>query len=245
MICGLLCNPGLFAWLSLGKIPGDFWWHLRTGQLIVNSGQIPSVDALTFTRAGQPYTTQTWLMQAIYYLPNRAGDLPLMVFFHRIVIVAGYALVELACFAESSGEAASCISGNLLCPFSGCDQLGAQTAVSIVPMLRFAGLHSGEASRPRREGHMDTTYPVRGLGQPARGVYFRVVLLRAYLLAALVRCFRTPRASVREALPLILSTLLSLACLSLIPVDRSGFWSMPRACCEAALGKAWLRSGCR
>ena len=30
----------------------DFWWHLRTGQLIVDTGAIPKVDPFSFTAAG-------------------------------------------------------------------------------------------------------------------------------------------------------------------------------------------------
>ena len=33
----------------------DFWWHLRTGQLIAESGQVPRADPFSFTAAGRTW----------------------------------------------------------------------------------------------------------------------------------------------------------------------------------------------
>ena len=46
----------------LGVFPlkdADFYWHLRTGDLIRKTGQIPRVDFYTFTRQGRPGSTCT------------------------------------------------------------------------------------------------------------------------------------------------------------------------------------------
>ncbi len=77
--------------------PADFWWHVRTGQIIVQTGQIPTTDLLTFTRAGQPWTNQGWLMQVFLYLVFRAGGLPLVLFVHALTIATGYLLIQRAC----------------------------------------------------------------------------------------------------------------------------------------------------
>ncbi|WP_240906955.1 tetratricopeptide repeat protein [Paludisphaera rhizosphaerae] len=41
----------------------DFYWHLRTGDLIRRFGQIPRVDFYTFTRAGTPWIDLHWIFQ--------------------------------------------------------------------------------------------------------------------------------------------------------------------------------------
>jgi len=84
--------------------PADFWWHVRTGQIIVATGQIPTTDLFTFTRAGQPWTNQGWLMQVFLYLILWAGGLPLILASHAITITAGYLLVELACLRAAGGR---------------------------------------------------------------------------------------------------------------------------------------------
>ncbi len=77
--------------------PADFWWHVRTGQIIATTGQIPTTDLFTFTRAGETWINQAWLMQVLLYLELRLGGLPFVLFAHALVITAGYLLVELAC----------------------------------------------------------------------------------------------------------------------------------------------------
>jgi hypothetical protein len=73
--------------------PNDFWWHLRTGRMIVETGSIPTTDQFSFTRAGQPWTNQAWLMQAGYDLLHGAGGLPLIILVHALTITAGYSLL--------------------------------------------------------------------------------------------------------------------------------------------------------
>src|SRR5262245_16298854 len=50
----------------LGVFPlkdADFHWHLRTGDLIRRTGQIPTVDFYTFTREGVPWIDLHWIFQ--------------------------------------------------------------------------------------------------------------------------------------------------------------------------------------
>jgi hypothetical protein len=44
----------------------DFWWHLRTGKLIFESG-IPRNDPFSWTAAGKAWVTHEWLSEAIIY----------------------------------------------------------------------------------------------------------------------------------------------------------------------------------
>lgn len=46
----------------------DFWWQLRTGELIVRTGSIPTRDPFSWTAAGQPWTVHEWLTEVLFYL---------------------------------------------------------------------------------------------------------------------------------------------------------------------------------
>ncbi|MCJ7490620.1 MAG: hypothetical protein MUP15_00415 [Dehalococcoidia bacterium] len=48
------------------KVDPDFWWHLRTGKLIVESG-IPRHDPFSWTAAGKAWVTHEWLSEVIIY----------------------------------------------------------------------------------------------------------------------------------------------------------------------------------
>lgn len=46
----------------------DFWWQLKTGELIVRTGAIPHHDVFSWTAAGQPWTVHEWLTEVLFYL---------------------------------------------------------------------------------------------------------------------------------------------------------------------------------
>ncbi|WP_240911365.1 tetratricopeptide repeat protein [Paludisphaera soli] len=69
--------------LTLGFLLGvfrlkdtDFYWHLRTGNLIRQSGQIPRVDFYTFTRAGSPWIDLHWIFQVAISWVYEQGGVP-------------------------------------------------------------------------------------------------------------------------------------------------------------------------
>lgn len=46
----------------------DFYWHLKTGELIVTTGQLPWHDVFTYTNSGNHWVLSEWLSQVIFYL---------------------------------------------------------------------------------------------------------------------------------------------------------------------------------
>ena len=42
----------------------DTWWHLRTGEWILEHGRIPQTDPFSFTRLGEDWRIPGWLVQA-------------------------------------------------------------------------------------------------------------------------------------------------------------------------------------
>src|SRR6266480_414995 len=80
---------GLLALAARGVSDPDVWWHLRTGQLMFESHQIPHLDPYSFTRAGQPWINHEWLSQVTMYAMYRlAGWGGLIVAFAAIVAIS-------------------------------------------------------------------------------------------------------------------------------------------------------------
>ena len=47
---------------------GDFWWHLKTGEYILNTRSIPKTDFFSFTNYGKAWVAHEWLSEAIFYV---------------------------------------------------------------------------------------------------------------------------------------------------------------------------------
>jgi hypothetical protein len=59
---------------SIGPIEdGDIFWHLKTGQSIVETGEIPRIDSFSFTRTGSPWHAHEWLSDVIFYAMYASG----------------------------------------------------------------------------------------------------------------------------------------------------------------------------
>lgn len=64
----------------------DFWWHLRTGQYILETRSIPHTDMFSTVKFGSEWVTHEWLSEVlmywIYHVANYAG---LIAFFAAII----------------------------------------------------------------------------------------------------------------------------------------------------------------
>lgn len=49
-----------------GRADPDTWWHLRTGQLILDTASIPSYDPFSWTASGRPWVPHEWLSQVAF-----------------------------------------------------------------------------------------------------------------------------------------------------------------------------------
>jgi len=100
-------RPVLVALLALtfllGCFPmGDFdvWWHLRTGQLILERGSVPRLDLFTYTNANRPWIDLYWLFQIGLALLYRVGGAQALVLGKA---VCGVAIVALSLVARRKG----------------------------------------------------------------------------------------------------------------------------------------------
>jgi hypothetical protein len=62
----LLALAGLSALIV--SIPAhDLWWQLRTGQIIAQTGRLPTRDVFSYTARGEPWLVHEWLTELIFY----------------------------------------------------------------------------------------------------------------------------------------------------------------------------------
>ncbi|NTU81728.1 MAG: hypothetical protein HGA45_20510 [Chloroflexales bacterium] len=81
--------------------PHDFWWHMATGRVIVQTGQIPTTDSFSYTRAGEPFYNQSWLAQVGMFGLHQLGGVPLLVLAQALVIAFAYGLLLRLCIRRS------------------------------------------------------------------------------------------------------------------------------------------------
>ena len=68
----LLVYTFFAAAACVGFTDPDFWWHLRTGQFIVETGSIPKADPFSFTAAGSHWIAHEWLSDLLMYTTESA-----------------------------------------------------------------------------------------------------------------------------------------------------------------------------
>lgn len=65
----------LFALATRAPTDTDTWWHLRTGELILQTGTLPRADPFSHTRFGHTWDNPNWIAQVALALSYRAlGD---------------------------------------------------------------------------------------------------------------------------------------------------------------------------
>lgn len=81
---------GLFLMTLRPITDPDFWWHLRTGQYIVQTGSVPSSDPFSFTKPGHSWIAHEWLIEVIFYGLFQIGDYGLLILFFSLIITGAF-----------------------------------------------------------------------------------------------------------------------------------------------------------
>ena len=71
----------------------DFWWHLKTGQIIWQQKAFQDKEIYSFTAAGRPYVDHEWLFQVIQYALYSNGGALAVILFKCALLSAAYLLV--------------------------------------------------------------------------------------------------------------------------------------------------------
>jgi hypothetical protein len=195
----------------------DLWWHLRTGQWIVETGHVPHSDPFSFTRAGHAWVSHEWLSEVVYYeLWKHVGAAGLIVF-SAIITTAGFMLLYLRCPGKKHWAAAATVFGALAsAPSWGVrPQMFTFTLASLLLWLLEAG-----QDRPRLLFWIPPLF-LLWLNLHA-GFALGLALLLAYGVGLIMESAvgNTPW---QEARPIIWRVLLLLlACLAVVPLNPSG-----------------------
>src|SRR4026208_808948 len=79
----------LLAFASRPLSDGDFWFHLKTGEYILATGQVPKQELFSFTSFGTPWIAHGWLAGAIFYaIYSKLGFYPLIFLFSLLAALA-------------------------------------------------------------------------------------------------------------------------------------------------------------
>jgi hypothetical protein len=71
----------------------DLWWHVKTGELILDGGSIPDRDVFSFTAAGAPWINHEWLSEVVLAGAFRFGGDRGMVALRLALLAAGCGLL--------------------------------------------------------------------------------------------------------------------------------------------------------
>ncbi|MGH9579353.1 MAG: hypothetical protein ACRD2R_00040 [Terriglobales bacterium] len=209
----------LFALAVRPIVIPDFWWHLRTGQLVVESGSIPHSDPFSFTSEGKEWVTNAWLSQVVMYLSYRVAGWGGPIVLFAALITAAFGMV----WRRMAGRPYVAGAALFLGAFSTAPHWGVNSqALSIVLASAFLVLLDGYT----RDGK------VRQLSWMPLLMVLWVNLHPAYLLGPALCLLvgaglaldelaeeRGWRAAGRRMAPLALA---ALACLAVVPLNPNG-----------------------
>jgi hypothetical protein len=88
----LLVFLGSFLFLLRPIGDPDFWWHIKTGQLILQNHQIPFFDYFSFTAYGKPWIAHEWLSEVLLYSTYRLGGVLLTQIIFSLFTLAAFGL---------------------------------------------------------------------------------------------------------------------------------------------------------
>jgi hypothetical protein len=81
----------------------DHWWHMLTGRLVLETGEVPGADPFSFTFRGAPWTNWEWLAGVVMHLAwSAAGPLGLTLL--RALAFGGTVLVALRHWGRMGGR---------------------------------------------------------------------------------------------------------------------------------------------
>jgi hypothetical protein len=88
---------GLFTMAARGMADPDAWWHLRTGQLILQNHAVFHSDPFSFTRFGQPWINHEWLSDVLLFGIYRVAGLGGLIVTFVAIIAVSFLLVYWRC----------------------------------------------------------------------------------------------------------------------------------------------------
>ncbi len=208
---------GLLAMTARTATDPDLWWHLRTGQWIVETGHVPHSDPFSFTRGGSPWVSHEWLSEVVLFeLWKHAGPRGLIAF-SSIITTAGFLFLYLRCPGKPHWAAAATVLG----AWASAPTWGARPQMftfTLASLLLFL-IERGE-NRPRLLLFIPPLFLLWINLHAGFALGPALLFLYAAGLAFESIAGTTPWQQTRPIVVRILMT--TLACLALVPLNPSG-----------------------
>ena len=87
----------MFITLTVGKwftgapfVDFDYWWHLATGNWILDHHRVPIADPFSWSAGGRNWIAHEWLSEAVLALVVRAGGYAAAIVFTAVMVLVGY-----------------------------------------------------------------------------------------------------------------------------------------------------------
>lgn len=228
-----LLSLGLLAMTARTATDPDLWWHLRTGQWILETGHVPHTDPFSFTRAGSPWLAHEWLSEVLFYLLWKLAGPTALIVFSSLITTTGFLLLYWRCSGppaspgpperpgERPGAPHWAAAATVLGAWASASFWGARPQMfTFLLASLFLWLLEHAEQRPRLLLWIPPLF-LLWLNLHA-GFALGPVLLILYAGGVLLDALAgtTPRSEARPILTRVL--LAALACLALIPCNPSG-----------------------
>ena len=87
----------------------DLWWHLKAGEIIFQTGEVPREDPFSFTADGQPWTYHSWLSGVLLYLTHRLAGRGGLIVLRALLMAGSLLLMWVAARRRGVGTGLACI----------------------------------------------------------------------------------------------------------------------------------------
>ncbi len=93
MVFLILATLAVFLIHSASAINQDLGRHLKMGEIIWQTKQVPHTNLFSYTNPDFPFINHHWLSEVIYYLLSLAIGIKGLIIFNALIILAAFALV--------------------------------------------------------------------------------------------------------------------------------------------------------
>ncbi len=178
--------PVVVAWFaaSIELIePYDFWWNLKSGEIMVQTGQFLGTDVLVWTPVREPYSNPQWGSQLIFYWAYSLSPNFLLTLRAAIIAATVGLLVWLCAWRSGSLKAASACA--LIAYFTGWTNYGMRPQLlAFLPFIAYMLLLE---RKDRHPGWLPLLVPIMLFWVNVHGSFFLgVALIGIYAVGTLL-----------------------------------------------------------